>query len=202
MAPHRSPDGSHLKPLPAAYTRTAIFLHWTIAALILVNIALIWSVERVPESWMRPFIDTHKSIGITVLGLALMRWLWRATHPAPALPAKYPRWEKWSAHAVHGTLYLLIVAIPLSGWMHDSAYKDAAKFPMKLFGLVPWPRIGWIMDVEPVARERLHDVFGAFHMWFAYILIALFVLHVAGALKHQFIDGEPELQRMTRTTPP
>ena len=95
------------------YTRTAIVLHWLIAILILVNVALGWFGEDLPEAWVRPAIDTHKSIGITVLGLALMRLLWRFTHPAPPLPASYPRWEKVGAHLAHALLYVLILAIPV-----------------------------------------------------------------------------------------
>ena len=151
--------------IPATYTRTAIVLHWLIAALIIVNVCLVWTVDYLPDNFVRPAIDTHKSIGITVLGLAIMRWLWRATHAPPPLPPSYAGWEKFASHAVHGLLYLLILAIPLSGWMHDSAFKDAAKYPMYLFGLLPWPRIGPIMALEPVFREHMHDLFGAIHAW-------------------------------------
>ena len=178
------------------YTKTAMALHWAIALMIVVNVVLGLSAEALPDDWVRPVIDTHKSIGITVLGLAIMRILWRLTHPAPRLPVDYPRWERIAAHAAHVVLYGLIVALPLSGWLHDSAWKDAATHPMKLFGAVPWPRVGWVMDVEPVARERLHDRFGGLHVWFGYVLYGVFALHVAGALKHQWLDREPELQRM------
>ena len=178
------------------YTRPAILLHWFIAALMAVNIALILSVDHFPDDWVRPAVDTHKSIGITVLGLAILRILWRWTHRPPPLPASYRPWERSASHAVHIALYAVMILLPLSGWMHDSAWKDAATHPMQLFGLVPWPRIGWIMDIEPTTREMLHDRFGALHVWIGYVLYALFALHVLGALKHQFMDREPELQRM------
>ena len=182
--------------IPERYTRTAIALHWTIASLIIVNVALALTADALPDDWIRPVIDTHKSIGITVLGLGLLRLLWRLTHRPPALPPGYPRWERAGAHLAHGLLYALILALPLSGWMHDSAWKDAATHPMQLFGLVPWPRIGWIMGIEPALKETLHDRFGAMHTWFGYALYGLFALHVVGALKHQWMDREPELQRM------
>jgi len=178
------------------YTRTAMILHWLIAVLMLVNVALIWSVGWLPDDRVRPVIDAHKSFGITVLGLVLLRLLWRAANPPPPLPAAYPAWEKAAAHIAHIALYLLILALPLSGWMHDSAWKAAADIPMYWFGLFQWPRIGWIMQIEPGLKERLHDVFGGIHVWLSYLLYALFVLHVGAALKHQWWDKHPELERM------
>ena len=182
-----------------------MLLHWLVALLIIINVTLALSVDSLPEGWERPIIDTHKSIGITVLGLVLLRLLWRAAHRPPPLPANYPRWGKLSAHLAHAVLYLLILALPLSGWLHDSAFKDAALYPMTLFGLVPWPRIAAIAELDPVTKENLHTIFYLFHQAFAYGLYALFAAHVAGALKHQFLDKEPELQRMVpwgKTPPP
>ena len=178
------------------YTRTAIALHWAIALLITVNVVLALAADALPETWVRTVIDTHKSIGITVLGLGLLRLLWRFTHRPPELPDRYQRWERVGAHLAHGLLYVLILALPLSGWLHDSAWKDAATHPMTLFGVVPWPRVGWVMNLDPALKETLHDRFGALHTWFGYVLYAAFALHVAGALKHQWLDREPELQRM------
>ena len=175
--------------------------HWIIALLITVNVTLALSADYLPDDWVRPVIDTHKSIGITVLGLAVLRLLWRATHRPPPLPLAYPRWERLVAHLAHAALYLLIFALTLSGWLHDSAWKDAASHPMTLFGLVPWPRVGWVMHAEPAFREALHDRFGALHTWAGYVLYGLFALHVLGALKHQWLDRQPELQRMLPTAP-
>ncbi|MET3493577.1 cytochrome b [Variovorax boronicumulans] len=178
------------------YTRTAIALHWLIALLMAVNIALILLVNYYPDEWVRPAIDTHKSTGITVLGLVILRILWRFTHRPPAMPDTYGRLERMAAHAAHGVLYLLMILLPLSGWMHDSAWKDAATHPMQLFGLFEWPRIGWIMGIEPVLKETWHSVLGGVHTWAGYVFYVLFALHVLAALKHQFFDGEAELQRM------
>ena len=182
--------------LPAKYTRTAIALHWLVALLISVNLLLVWFVDYWPEERVRLVIDTHKSLGITVLGFALLRLLWRLTHQPPALPGHYARWEQGASHAAHLLLYGLIFLMPLSGWLHDSAWKDAATHPMQLFGLIPWPRIGWIMNIEPATKEMLHDAFGLLHTVAAYLLYMLVTLHIAGALKHQLIDKHPELQRM------
>ncbi|WP_447411743.1 cytochrome b, partial [Clostridium perfringens] len=85
-------------------------------------------------------------------------------------------------HAAHIALYVLILALPISGWLHDSAWKEAAKYPMQLFYLVPWPRIGFIQSMDPMIRDSFHAVSGAIHVWLSYLLYALFALHVGAAL--------------------
>jgi len=178
------------------YSGVAMTLHWLVALLILANLVMIWFVDHYPDAWVRPVIDTHKSIGITVLGLVLLRLLWRAGHRPPALPAAYPRRERLAAHAAHILLYAVALLLPLTGWIHDSAWKDAPTHPMRLFWLVPWPRIAVIMHQPPAAKEALHSLFFAFHKSLAYVFYVLFVLHVGAVLKHQLLDKEPELQRM------
>ena len=178
------------------YTRTAMALHWLIALFMLINVVLVWIVDYVGESHERTVVDLHKSIGITVLGLALLRVLWRYANPPPAFPIEFSIREQRAAHWAHVGLYLLMLGLPLTGWLHDSAWKDAASHPMALFNAIPWPRISWVMQTEPVTKEWLHHWFGKAHEWLAYGLYGLFFLHVAGALKHQFIDKTPELQRM------
>ena len=178
------------------YSGPAMAFHWLIAIGIVANVTLAWVWPHLADASVRPAIDTHKSIGITVLGLAVMRVLWRWTHRPPPLPTSYQRWAIAASYATHVLLYVLILAMPLSGWIMDSAWKDAATHPMQLFGLVEWPRIGAIMHLDPVTRAQFHSVFGTAHAWLSYILYGLLALHVAGALKHQWLDKEPELQRM------
>lgn len=181
--------------LPDRYTRPAMVFHWTIAALIVANVVMIWVISYFPDTWERPVINLHKSIGLTVLGLGLMRILWRVTHaPPPDLAA--PKWQHALAHLAHFALYVVIIGAPLSGWMHDSAFKLAPEHPLTFFGLFEVPRIGWIIATAQPDKERLHDVFYSWHVWFAYALYALFALHVLGALKHQLVDKQRELQRM------
>lgn len=182
--------------IPAKYTRTAIVLHWLMALLIFINLVLAFITEQIPEDRIRLAIDTHKSIGITVLGLVLMRILWRVTHAPPPLPESTPRWERRAASSAHLLFYALMLALPITGWMHDSAWKAAPEVKMHWFGLFEWPRIGWIMEMEPAAKQQLHGQLGAVHEWFGFALIGLWVLHVGAALKHQFIDRHAELQRM------
>lgn len=181
---------------PHRYTHVAMVLHWLIAALMIINVGIALSADALPDGWERPLINTHKSLGITVLGLACLRLLWRFANPPPPLPNRYPRWEKISAHAAHIGLYILIFALPVSGWLHDSAWKDAPTHPMRIFNLFDWPRIFFITDLDPKTKEMAHKLFWVIHSSLAYALYALLALHVIGALKHQFIDKEPELQRM------
>lgn len=189
---------------PAAavkYTRVAVLLHWAIAFLILANVALGLTGALLPDGTLsddqiRLVIDTHKSIGITVLGLAIVRVLWRLTHRPPPLPTEFPGWERVTAHAAHIALYVLIFAMPLTGWLHDSAWVAAASHPMYLYGLVQWPRIGFIMNLDPATKDQLHTQFGALHTACSYALYGVLVLHVAGALKHQWIDRHSVLRRM------
>jgi len=178
------------------YTRTAMLLHWLVAVLIIGNLVLVWVIDWFPDEWVRPAIDTHKSIGITVLGLGVLRVLWRISHRPPPLPVGYPAVERVGAHGAHLLLYGLIFALPLSGWLHDSAFKQAAEHPLYLFGLVPWPRIGVIMALDPVTKEHFHTLWYQIHGWLAYALYGLLALHVLGALKHQFVDKEAEFERM------
>jgi cytochrome b561 len=177
------------------YTKPAIILHWAIAALLLANLTVGFLFDYVPKDALRPLIDTHKSFGITVIGLGVLRLLWRATHTPPPMPA-YAPWERRAAHAVHWLLYGFIFLVPLSGWLHDSAWKLAPTHPMKLYWVIPWFRFGFIEQLDPVTKEHWHSVLFVIHAYLAYALAGAFVFHVAGALKHQFIDGKPELQRM------
>ena len=179
------------------YTRTAMALHWIVALLIVANVALAWAWPNLlADAQVRPAIDLHKSIGITILGLAILRILWRFGHRPPPFPNGYAGWEKTSAHVVHWGLYAILFAMPLTGWIMDSAYEKAATTPMYLYGLIQWPRIGFIVALDPATKKAVHDGFGAAHSLIAYAVYALFVLHVAGALKHQWADSVKELQRM------
>jgi len=183
-------------PTTGRYTNVAIAFHWIVALLIIVNVGLAWSWDYVPDDAVRPLINNHKSIGITLLGLITLRLLWRMTHPAPPLQAGLRSWERGLAHSAHIALYLIMFALPLSGWIMDSAYKDAATHPNFWFGLFEWPRLGFVMAMDPATKKSVHDIFGATHEIAADILYFLLFLHIAGALKHQFIDKNRGLARM------
>ena len=178
------------------YSGPAIVLHWLIAALIVGNLIGGLSFDYLPKSIFRPVLDAHKSFGLTILGLAIMRLLWRFVRQPPPMPAGYKPWEKKASHAMHWALYVMIFLVPLSGWAHDSAWKEAATHPIKLFWLIPFPRIGFIESMAPASKESFHTLTASVHQSLAYLIGAMVLVHLAGALKHQFIDKEPELQRM------
>jgi len=185
---------------PQRYTKIAIWLHWLVAIGVITNVALAWiwplgDAHPAIGEYVRPMIDTHKSIGITILGLAILRLLWRLGHKPPLYPSSYKPWEATLSHLVHWGLYFVILAMPITGWVMDSAYKDAALHPNHYFGTFEWPRLGFIMNLPPATKAWVHDAFGAAHGYIALLVYALFVMHLLGALKHQF-QGAKELQRM------
>lgn len=127
----------------------------------------------------------HKSLGLFILGWMILRLAWRLAHRAPALPAAMSRWERWSARASHAGLYLLLIAMPLSGWIINSA----ADFPLKWFGLFQVPQL-----VGP--DERLQEIAETVH-YILFWMIAIFVtIHAAAALHHHFIRRNDVLLRM------
>ncbi|MEQ5840983.1 cytochrome b [Paraburkholderia acidicola] len=170
-----------------SYTRTAIAFHWLIALLIVCGFALGWVMTDIPgftPTKLRYF-SWHKWIGVTVFALAVLRILWRATHAAPPLSRETPLWQRGAAHAVHGLLYVLMVAIPVSGYL----YSSAANVPVVYLGLVPLPRL---IAPDPALKVLLKTV----HITLNYGLLALVVMHVAAALKHQWLDRDGLLSRM------
>lgn len=165
------------------YGRVAIAFHWTIAALIAANLLIGFGNETVFDGW----IWLHKSIGLTVLALSLLRLAWRLGHRPPPLPRELPGWQRGLAHGVHWGLYALMVAMPLSGWVFTSA---SAKPRATTFGLFDVPPLPIAPDVALNAGVRdLHGLLG-------WAMAALILLHVAGALKHQLLDGLPVLRRI------
>ncbi|MFZ5566602.1 MAG: cytochrome b [Pseudomonadota bacterium] len=175
---------------PARYTPTAIALHWLLALLLLGMFVVGLYMTSLPFSPQRlRLYNWHKWAGIVVLTLSFLRLLWRLSHRPPALPdavlAVMPAWQRYAHHATHGALYVLFFAIPLLGW----AYSSAAGFPIVVFGVLPLP------DFMPVDKA-LAEALKPWHGYAAYALAALVVLHVAAALKHQFVDRDSLLTRM------
>lgn len=191
------------------YTRVAIALHWTMAALILFNLGLGFFMEGLPPPYRFIVIFLHISAGMTLLVLTVVRVAWRLGHRPPPFPAGLATWERGAAHLVHAGLYVAMIAMPVIGWSIISAnppadaawLKTPARPAMKLWGVIPTPRITPLVEMgrteSGAAQQKiLHDRFVGWHAIGGYLMIALLLLHVAGALKHEFVDRHAELARM------
>ncbi|MBS0342678.1 MAG: cytochrome b, partial [Proteobacteria bacterium] len=164
----------------------AKWLHWVVALLIAVQLVVGWMAAtwRLSPTKLELFV-WHKSTGLLVLLLVVVRLAWRLTHTAPALPADMPRWERRAAAASHFLLYAAMLALPLSGWVVNSA----SGVPFSIYWLVPLPAIA------PVDRH-VTDVASAVHLVLGILLIALVAIHVVAALRHHFIKRDDVLVRM------
>ena len=168
------------------YTRTAIFLHWLIALMLFGMFGFgLYMVELPLSPQKLKFYSYHKWAGVTVFLLVLARLAWRITHRPPALPADMPAWQVTAAKAGHHLLYLLMVIVPLSGWLMSSA----KGFQTVWFGVLPLPDL---LDKDEALGEALlltHRLLN----WFFMLVVAG---HVVAALKHHFIDRDGLLSRM------
>jgi len=168
------------------YTRTAIVLHWLIAALIVAGFMLGLSMVGLPLSRQKlQWYAWHKWVGITVFLLSCVRLAWRWWHPPPPAPTAMPLWQVRAARVVHGLLYALLLVIPLTGWLFSSA----SGVQVVYLGLFPLP------DLLPKDRA-LATIFRACHVSLNFTLLALVCMHAAAAVKHHFVDGDPVLTRM------
>lgn len=178
---------------PAASSRyhgVAIALHWILALALALIFGMGLYMTELPFSPQRlKLYNWHKWAGVVILALSLLRLLWRFTHRPPALPpqvqAAMPAWQVAAHHATHGLLYALFFIVPLVGW----AYSSAAGFSIVLFGALPLP------DFVP-ADKALAALIKPWHEISAFALAALALLHVAAALKHQWLDRDGLLERM------
>lgn len=180
---------------PARYTRVAVGLHWAIAAFILAGLLLGTFMEGIGDRELRSTaVRLHVSFGASVFALAILRVVWRLGHPAPAFPANYRPWERVAAHAAHLSLYVAMFVMPILGWLIISANYLR---PMMIYGLWTLPPFPYFMRIPAGPdKKALHDLMVELHSIGGWIVLALLLVHVAGALKHQFIDGHAELQRM------
>lgn len=160
-------------------------LHWLIVLLIILQWVIIQRAEELKGLAKVEALYWHKSFGITVLALAIVRLVWRWANPVPALANVTKTWERLLAGFSHFALYALLFAIPLTGWMMSSA----RNFPVSWFKLVQLPDL---VGQDKGTYELMHSLHGGLNA--ALFIVAL--LHVAGALKHHFIDRNEVLKRM------
>ncbi|MDD5296775.1 MAG: cytochrome b [Rhodocyclaceae bacterium] len=169
-----------------SYTPFAKLLHWAMALLILGLFVVGFLMHDLPLSpWKLKVYSWHKWAGVTAFLLVLARLAWRLGHRPPELPEAIPRATRALAHAGHGLLYLLMIAVPLSGWLMSSA----KGFQTVYFGLLPIPDL---LAKNKELGDLLHEVHESLNL----LVVALVVAHVAAALKHHFVDRDDILVRM------
>lgn len=174
-----------LRNTPERYGSVAQALHWTVVLLLIGQVAMGKIAHEMPDGFDKlVLLARHKSVGITILALAALRLAWRLVDRPPA-PPPMPRWQFVASRATHWGLYALLFAMPLTGWMMSSA----SNYPVSWFGLVQLP--------DFVAPDRdLKQLMEEIHETLAKALIALALLHVAAALKHQFVSRDGLIWRM------
>jgi cytochrome b561 len=161
-------------------------LHWLIVLLILNQWVIASRADALPLGAAKlQALALHKSFGMTILALAIVRLVWRWLNPVPSLEGLAKKWERALAGLSHVLLYGLIFAIPLSGWLMSSA----RNFPVSWFGLFQFPDL---VGPDKSFYDLMHGLHG--QLFAALVIVAL--LHIAGALKHQFIDKNEVLRRM------
>lgn len=174
------------------YSGFTLTLHWATALLVLTQLAILWISADMPRPDRILWMTGHKSFGLVILMLTLLRFGVRLFHPPIPLPSAMPNWEKLVSKATHGLFYILLIALPLAGW----AWATASGRPIQFFWSFPWP------DLPFIPRDKaLGDAIKEFHEIGGKVLIGLIVLHVLGALKHYLVDRDNVLQRMVPFLP-
>lgn len=169
------------------YTRTAMTLHWLIALLLVSQFAFGWYLSDIPRGVPARgyFVNLHKSTGMLIALLIVLRLVWRLTHRPPPLPDTLPQWQQSAAAASHNLLYVLMLVMPLSGYLGSNFSKHGVNF----FNLVKFAP--WGPDIK-----RLYTIFNQIHLISSWLLLALVILHVLAALKHLFVDRDTVFSRM------
>jgi cytochrome b561 len=170
----------------STYTGTAKILHWLMALLLFAMLGLGFYMSDLPLSPQKlQLYSWHKWAGVSAFLLLVIRLAWRITHQPPALPTHMPKFQQWAAHLGHGALYVLMLVIPLSGWLMSSA----KGFQTVWFGVLPIPDL-----IEK--NKELGTVLVEVHEILNSILIVVLIAHIAAAVKHHLLDKDDTLQRM------
>lgn len=178
------------------YSAVAMLLHWLIAALILTNIWYGWQMGRLKGLAQYELFQLHKSIGISILLLSLIRLGWRLIAAPPPLPTSMTWFERLAASVTHGVLYGFMIVLPLTGWVVVSA--SPYNLPTVLFRIdrLRWPHLAFVHDLPMMTRKLIEDQVGDIHAFLAWSLLALAALHIAAAIKHLVWDRDDVAARM------
>jgi cytochrome b561 len=170
----------------ARWGHVSQFLHWLIVVLLIVQVTLANIADDLPVGLKKlAMLARHKSVGITILGLAVLRLSWRWLNPTPALPDTLKPYERVLANLTHAGLYILLFAMPLSGWIMSSA----RGFPVSWFGFIQLPDL-------VTKNKALYDAMLETHETLAWALYVIVAVHVLAALKHHFMLKDNVLKRM------
>lgn len=168
------------------YSTVSRVFHWSVALLILGLLGVGFFMEAMERSPLKfEIYGVHKALGMLVIGLGALRIIWRLGSKAPKSLSTYKNWEKWLSKTIHIVLYILIIAMPLSGWIMSSA----GGYGVSFFGLFEIPSI---VEKNPELGKLANQIHGIL----AYALLGILGLHLAGALKHHVIDKDATLSRM------
>jgi cytochrome b561 len=171
---------------PVRYSAVAQTFHWIIAALIVTQFTLAWMADDLPLGVHKlALLARHKSFGMTVLMLAVLRLVWRLFNRAPELPTGMSKTERQLAKGTHVLLYALIFIMPFTGWLMSSA----KNYSVSWFGRFTWPNL-----IGP--NERAFEVLKTTHQCLSWLLFAVALLHILAALKHHFWNKDDVLTRM------
>jgi cytochrome b561 len=173
------------------YSGPAILFHWGSAAIIVALFVIGWQMVRMPLSpGKMEAYALHKSLGLLILMVAIARIVWQMLRPPPPEPMGTPAWQRRAAHATHAVLYLLMFALPLSGW----AYNSSVGFPLSFFGLIDVPRL-------LSGGADMREFWRTAHWLLGWGVVGLVSLHVGAALFHRVIMRDSILQRMLPSVP-
>ena len=178
------------------YTTVAIVLHWLIAAAIIFQVIVGWRMGDGPKGSPTTFalFQLHKSIGFTILLLSLARLAWRLVNPAPLAPAGQPKWERLAAKAVHVGFYVIMIGLPLTGWILVSTSRVVV--PTLWWGVIPWPHLPGLPELAAGPKHAWHEVGEIGHGVLVKLTYLLLALHLGAVAKHQVLDKDEVFPNM------
>jgi len=183
------------------YTTVAIVIHWLIAAAIIFQIILGWRMGDGPKGpTTYALFQLHKSIGITILLLSLARLAWRLFNKPPAPPEGQPKWERPASHIVHWGFYLIMIGLPLTGWLIVSTSR--VPIPTLLYGVIPWPHIPGLPELAAAPKHAWHQVGEVGHGLLVKTTYLLLALHLGAVAKHQILDRDAVFGHMAAGAKP
>ena len=168
-----------------SYSSFSKLLHWLITLLVIFMLGLGYIMDDLSANYKYWWYNLHKSIGISILFLMLLRLYWRRINPQPKMPVGTAIWEHYAAKSLHLLFYFILLLMPLAGWVMSTASGNSPRF----FWLFRWP-------LPIAASNKVTVIAGAAHATLAWVLIIMIMLHVLAACKHHFVENDNTLTRM------